>query len=106
MGDKPSHPECPKNPGRTNIVISEMLQVVNSMCQLSLFSMYRWFFKVTLATLYFVITLLFRFATNSVPEPLGDALQALDEEPSHPEQPQDSGEAHITGVQQVIITGV
>ncbi|KIK31484.1 hypothetical protein CY34DRAFT_19879 [Suillus luteus UH-Slu-Lm8-n1] len=90
MRDKPSHPECLQNPGRTNIVISEMLLVVN----------------ITLAILYFVITLLFHFATNSVPEPLDDALQALDEEPSHPEQPQDSGEVHITGVQQVVITGV
>jgi CHAT domain-containing protein/ferredoxin len=59
-----------------------------------------------LAILYFVIILLFRFATGSVPDPIDDTLQALDEEPSHPEQPQGPEETHITGVQQVIITAI
>ncbi|KAG2741304.1 hypothetical protein P692DRAFT_20840098 [Suillus brevipes Sb2] len=67
-----------------------MLQVVN----------------IILATLHFVITLLFRFATNSVPDPLDDTLQALSEVPSHPEPLQDSRETRITGVQQVVITGL
>jgi hypothetical protein len=64
------------------------------------------FFKVILAALYFVITLLFHFTTNSVSDPLGDTPQTLDEGPSHPEQPQDTGETDIAGVQQVVITGM
>jgi hypothetical protein len=59
-----------------------------------------------LATLYFFITLLFRFQTDSVTDPLDDTLQALDEEPSRPEQPQNSGDTHTTGVPQVVITGM
>ncbi|KAG2747171.1 hypothetical protein P692DRAFT_201606729 [Suillus brevipes Sb2] len=90
LGEEPSRPESPQNPGQTNIVISEMLQVVN----------------IILATLYFFITLLFRFSTDSVPDPLDDTLQALGEEPSHPEQPQNSGETHTTGVPQVVITAI
>lgn len=38
--------------------------------------------------------------------PLDDTLQALGEELSYPEQPQDPGERHITGVQQVVITAI
>ncbi|KAG1764143.1 hypothetical protein EDD22DRAFT_1019905 [Suillus occidentalis] len=30
LGEEPNHPESPKNPGQTNIVVSEMLQVVNN----------------------------------------------------------------------------
>ncbi|KAG1842269.1 hypothetical protein DFJ58DRAFT_732128 [Suillus subalutaceus] len=85
----PSHPERPQYLGQTN-VISEILQVAS-----------------ILATLYFVIALLFRFATDSVPDPLTkDTLQALGEEQSHPEQPQGPGETRITGVQQVVITAI
>ncbi|KAG2745480.1 hypothetical protein P692DRAFT_201848294 [Suillus brevipes Sb2] len=60
-----------------------------------------------LATLYFiqVITLLFRFTTDSVPDPLDDTLQVEEEGASRPEQPQDPKETRITGVQQVVITG-
>jgi hypothetical protein len=87
-------------------VISEVLQVVNSMCHLSSFNAYQCSFKVILATLYFFVTLLFRFQTDSVPDPLDDTLQALAEESSHPEQPQDSGETHIAGVPQVVVTGM
>ncbi|KAG2751859.1 hypothetical protein P692DRAFT_20872093, partial [Suillus brevipes Sb2] len=90
LGEGPSHPERPQNPGQTNIVISEMLQVVN----------------IILATLYFFITLLFRLPTDSVPEPLDDTLQVSGEEPSHPEQPQNSGETHTAGVPQVVITAI
>jgi hypothetical protein len=40
LGEGPSHPERPQNLGHTNIVISEMLQVVDSMCRLSSFNTY------------------------------------------------------------------
>ncbi|KAG2744370.1 hypothetical protein P692DRAFT_201121221 [Suillus brevipes Sb2] len=90
LGEGPSHPERPQDPGQTNIVISEMLQVVN----------------IILATLYFFTTLLFRFSTDSVPDPLDDTLQALGEEPSHPEQHQESGETHAAGLPQVVITAI
>jgi hypothetical protein len=105
LGEEPSRPESPQNLGQTNIVISEVLQVVNSMCHLSSVNTYQYSFKVILATLYFFITLVFRFQTDSVPDPVDDTLQALAEESSHPEQPQDSGETHITGVPQVVVTG-
>ncbi|KIK42653.1 hypothetical protein CY34DRAFT_12255 [Suillus luteus UH-Slu-Lm8-n1] len=68
LGEEPSHSESPQNLGQTNIVVSEMLQVVN----------------------------------NSVPDPLDDTLQALGDEPSRPER--DSGETHIAGVPQIVIT--
>ncbi|KAG2746613.1 hypothetical protein P692DRAFT_20886747 [Suillus brevipes Sb2] len=89
LGEEPSRPESPQNPGQTNIVISHVLQVVN----------------IILATLYFFVTLLFQFETDPVPDPVDDTLQALAEESSHPEQPQDSGETHTTGVPQVVVTG-
>jgi hypothetical protein len=41
-----------------------------------------------------------------MPDLLDDTLQALGEESSYPEQPQDTEETQITGVQQVVITGV
>jgi hypothetical protein len=104
LGEEPSHPESPQNPGQTNIVVSEMLQVVNSMCRLSSFNTYQCFSKVILATLYFFITLLFRFPTDSVPDLLDNSLQAWGEESILPEQ--DSGETHIAGVPQVVITGM
>ncbi|KAG1883938.1 hypothetical protein F4604DRAFT_1919734 [Suillus subluteus] len=89
LGERPSHSECPQDLGQTNLVTSEMLQVtVNTI----------------LATLFFVITLLFHFVTDSVPDPLDDNLQALGGEPSHPEQSQGPEDTHITGVQQVVIT--
>ncbi|KAG2737642.1 hypothetical protein P692DRAFT_20761051 [Suillus brevipes Sb2] len=90
LGEGPSHPERPQNLGQTNIVISEMLQVVD----------------IILAMLYFFITLLFRLPTDSVPELLDDTLQVSGEEPSNPEQPQTSGDTHTTGVPQVVITGM
>jgi hypothetical protein len=105
LGEEPSRPESPQNPGQTNIVISDVLQVVNSTCHLSSFNTYQCFSKVILATLYFFVTLLFQFETDPVPDPVDDTLQALAEESSHPEQPQDSGETHTTGVPQVVVTG-
>ncbi|KAG1869355.1 hypothetical protein DFJ58DRAFT_723206 [Suillus subalutaceus] len=91
LGEEPSHPECPKDPGQTNLVISKMLQVaVNTI----------------LATLYFVITLLFHFATDFVPDPHNDTLKALVVEPSLPEQPQDPKEIHFSAVQHVVITAI
>ncbi|KAG1763820.1 CHAT domain-containing protein [Suillus placidus] len=91
LGEGPSHPERPQDEGQANIVISEMLQVaVNTI----------------LATLYFLIALLFRFPKDSVPDPLDDTLQALGAEPSHPEHSQGPGETHITGVQQVVIIAI
>jgi hypothetical protein len=106
LGEELSHPESPQNQGHTNIVIREMLQVVNSMCPLSSFNTYQCFSKVILATLYFCITLLFRFPTDCAPEPLDDTLQALGEEPSHPAHTQNPGETHLGEVQQVVITGL
>ncbi|KAG1730929.1 CHAT domain-containing protein [Suillus occidentalis] len=86
-----SHPEHSQDPEQTNLVNSEMLQVID----------------IILATLYFVITLVFRCATEFAPDPRDDTLQALDMElVSHPEQSQDLGETHITGVQQVVITAI
>ncbi|KAG1829049.1 hypothetical protein DFJ58DRAFT_737489 [Suillus subalutaceus] len=89
-GEESSHPECPQDPGQTNLVISEMLQVA---------------INTILTTLYFVITLLFRFATDPVPGPLDETLQALNGEPSHLE-PQDPGQTQITEMQQVVITAI
>ncbi|KAG1797974.1 uncharacterized protein BJ212DRAFT_1488764 [Suillus subaureus] len=43
---------------------------------------------------------------NSVPDPLVDTLQALGEEPRHPEQPHGPSETHVMGVQQVIIAAI
>ncbi|KAG1797172.1 hypothetical protein EV424DRAFT_513535 [Suillus variegatus] len=60
-------------------MISETLQVV---------------VNTFLATFYFLITLVFVFATDSVPDPL-DTLQASGEEPGQPEQPQDSGKTNL-----------
>ncbi|KAG1724866.1 CHAT domain-containing protein [Suillus lakei] len=92
LGEVPSHPERHQDLGQTNLVIIEVLQVV-------IYTM--------LATVYFVITLLFRFATDSVPDPPDDTLPALGEEPSHLEQhPQDPEETHLSGVQQVVITSI
>jgi hypothetical protein len=39
LGEGPNHPERLQNLGQANIVISEMLQVVSSMCRLSSFDM-------------------------------------------------------------------
>jgi hypothetical protein len=91
LGERPSHLELPQHPGQTNLVISEILQVA---------------VNIILAMLYFVIILLFRFTTGSVPDPLDDALQSLGEELSHPEKPQGPGETHIAGVEQVVITAI
>ncbi|KAG1741314.1 TPR-like protein [Suillus lakei] len=91
MGEEPSHPERHQDPGQTNLVISEMLQVA---------------VYTILATLYFAITLLFRFVTDSVPYQLDDTLPALGEEPSYQEHTQDSGKVHLSGVQQVVITAI
>ncbi|KAG1724870.1 CHAT domain-containing protein [Suillus lakei] len=93
LGEEPSHPECPQDPVQTNLVISEVQQVT---------------IYTILATVYFVITLLFRFATDSVPDPPDDTLElALGEEPSHLEQHlQDPGGIHLSGVQQVVITAI
>ncbi|KAG1747724.1 CHAT domain-containing protein [Suillus lakei] len=92
LGEVPSHPERHQDLGQTNLVIIEVLQVV-------IYTM--------LATVYFVITLLFRFATDSVPDPPDDTLPALGKEPSHLEQhPQDPEETHLSGVQQVVITSI
>ncbi|KAG2116177.1 hypothetical protein DEU56DRAFT_173812 [Suillus clintonianus] len=88
--EEPSHPVRPQDP-ETNLSIGEMLQfAVNTI----------------LATLYFVITLLFCFATDTVPDPLDDALPALGEEVSYPEHPQDPGEAHLSRVQQIVVTAI
>ncbi|KAG2125692.1 CHAT domain-containing protein [Suillus clintonianus] len=88
--EEPSHPVHPQD-SETNLAIGEMLQfAVNTI----------------LVTLYFVITLLFRFATDTVPDPLDDTLPALGEEASYPEHPQDPGEAHLSGVQQIVVTAI
>lgn len=89
LGEGPSHSESPRDPGQISLVISEKPRVTNTI----------------LAVLYFVITLLFRFATDSVPDPLNDTLKALAEEPSCPEQLQEFGETEITGVP-VVITAI
>ncbi|KAG1753384.1 CHAT domain-containing protein [Suillus lakei] len=91
LGEEPSHPERPQDPGQTNLMISEMQQVA---------------LNTILAIIYFVITLLFRFVTDSVLDPLDDTLPALGEEPSHPEHPQDPGETYLDGVEQVVITAI
>ncbi|KAG1717666.1 uncharacterized protein EDB91DRAFT_1259431 [Suillus paluster] len=71
LGEEPNHPQ---DPGETNFVISEVLQVVvNSI----------------LAMLYCLITQLFRFVAPSVLDPLDDTIPPLSEELSHPEHPQD-----------------
>ncbi|KAG1767652.1 CHAT domain-containing protein [Suillus occidentalis] len=106
LGEEPSQAEGLQNPGQRNIVVSEVLQVVNSMCHPSSFNTYPMFSTVIVAALYFFVTLLFHFQTDSVPDPLDDTLQALTEESSHPEQPQDSGETHIAGVPQVVVTAI
>ncbi|KAG1859774.1 hypothetical protein F4604DRAFT_1930502 [Suillus subluteus] len=41
-----------------------------------------------------------------MPDPLDDTLQALVVEPSHPEQPQDPKEIHLSAVQHVVITAI
>ncbi|KAG1873214.1 hypothetical protein F4604DRAFT_1925718 [Suillus subluteus] len=91
LGEEPSHPECPQDPGQTNLVISEMLQVA---------------VDTILVTLYFVITLLFHFVTDSMPDLLDDTLKALVVEPSLPEQPQDPKEIYFSAVQHVVITAI
>ncbi|KAG1848059.1 hypothetical protein DFJ58DRAFT_729961 [Suillus subalutaceus] len=90
FGEEPSHQERPQDPGQTDLVISEMLQVTVNMI---------------LATLYFIITQLFRVATDSVPDPLNNTLQTLGEEPRYPGHTQDPEEIH-SGVQQVVITAI
>ncbi|KAG1871575.1 hypothetical protein F4604DRAFT_2013560 [Suillus subluteus] len=48
---------------------------------------------------------MFCFTTNSLPDPSNDTFPPLAEEPSHLEQyPQDPGETHLTGMQQIVIT--
>ncbi|KAG1748294.1 CHAT domain-containing protein [Suillus paluster] len=105
---EPNHPEHPQDPGGTNLIISEIIQVVvNSMCHLSSFITYQRFPEAILAMLCFVINQLFRLATPSVPDPLGDALPLLSEEPSHPEHTQDQGDTNITsGIQHIAITAI
>ncbi|KAG2156325.1 hypothetical protein DEU56DRAFT_766531 [Suillus clintonianus] len=44
-----------------------------------------------------------QFAVNN---PLDDTLPALGEETSYPEHPQDPGEAHLSGVQQIVVTAI
>ncbi|KAG1741317.1 CHAT domain-containing protein [Suillus lakei] len=91
IGEEPSHPERHQDPGQTNLVISEMSQVA---------------VNIILATLYFVITLLFRFVTDSMPDLFIDYPPPLGEEPSYQEHIQDPGETRLSGVQQVIITAI
>ncbi|KAG1859841.1 hypothetical protein F4604DRAFT_1930578 [Suillus subluteus] len=94
LGEGLNHLEHPQDPEQTNLVISEMLQVA---------------FNMILATLYFVIILLFCFTIDCVPDPLNHTLQTLgedSEEPSHPEQLQGLGETYIMGMQQVVITAI
>ncbi|KAG0694586.1 CHAT domain-containing protein [Suillus ampliporus] len=80
-----SHPEHPQDARETNLVV--IIEVVIN------------------TTLYFVITLLFRFAARSVPDPPDDAPSPGDE-PSHPELPQDPRDTHLSGIQCVAITAV
>ncbi|KAG1846184.1 CHAT domain-containing protein [Suillus subalutaceus] len=48
---------------------------------------------------------MFCFTTNSLPDPSNDTFPPSAEEPSHLEQyPQDLGETHLTGMQQIVIT--
>ncbi|KAG1837995.1 hypothetical protein F4604DRAFT_1941876 [Suillus subluteus] len=50
---------------------------------------------------------MFRFMTNSLPDPSNDTFPPSAEEPSHLEQyPQDLGETHLTGMQQIVITAI
>jgi hypothetical protein len=44
--------------------------------------------------------------TKVMPDPLDNDLQALEERANHLEQAQDPREIRITGVQQVVITGM
>lgn len=73
-GEEPRNSEHPQDPGRTNLVISEMAQVV---------------IMNMLATLYLVIAMLFRFVASSVPGTLDVILPPLIEEPGHPESSSD-----------------
>ncbi|KAG1830006.1 CHAT domain-containing protein [Suillus variegatus] len=83
----PSQQELSQDAGQINLMISETLQVV---------------VNTFLATFYFLITLVFVFATDSVPDPL-DTLQASREEPGQQEQPQDPGKTNplFSGAPQV-----
>ncbi|KAG2757723.1 hypothetical protein P692DRAFT_20867258 [Suillus brevipes Sb2] len=91
LGEEPSHPEHPEHLGETNLVINELLQVV---------------INTILATLFRVIILLFRFATRSVPDQFDYTTPPVIEEPSRPEHSWDTGEAHLSRVQEVAITTV
>jgi len=56
---------------------------------------------------YSVITILFRSATNSLPDLLNDTLPPLAEEPSHLEYYlKDTGETYLTELPQIVITGM
>ncbi|KAG1798004.1 CHAT domain-containing protein [Suillus variegatus] len=80
LGEDPSHPERPQDTGQISLTISETLQVIVG---------------AILATLYFLIILLFVFATDSVPDALHATLQALGEDPGQPEQLQDPEETNL-----------
>ncbi|KAG1835826.1 hypothetical protein DFJ58DRAFT_847327 [Suillus subalutaceus] len=90
LGEESRNPEHPQDPGGTNLVISEMVQVV---------------IMTMLATLYLVIAMLFRFATSSVPGTLDVILPPLIAEPSHPELPRDLGET-LSGIQHIAIISI
>ncbi|KAG2141110.1 CHAT domain-containing protein [Suillus clintonianus] len=43
---------------------------------------------------------------NTMPDSLDNTLPALGEEASYPEHPQDLGEAHLSGMQQIVVTAI
>jgi tetratricopeptide (TPR) repeat protein len=60
-----------------------------------------------LAMVYSVITILFRSATNSLPDLPNDTLPPLAEEPSHLEHYlKDTGETYLTELPQIVITAI
>ncbi|KAG0706216.1 CHAT domain-containing protein [Suillus ampliporus] len=90
LSEEPNYPQQPLDPEKTNLVISEMLQVV---------------VNIILAMLCFIIIQLFRFATHPALDPLDDILPPLNEDPSPPECPQDQEETHLSE-QRVAITTI
>ncbi|KAG1722691.1 CHAT domain-containing protein [Suillus paluster] len=91
LGGEPSHRQRPQDSEETHLKFSEMLQVASN---------------TILATLYFVITLLFHFMTCAVPDPLDNTISSWGEEPSSPERPQDPGDTRLNGIQRVAITSI